>query len=313
MLRFLTAGQKTFGGGNAYVSDAVQGAFMSDTAGFFTGYSEDTSVSFAQAANLLRAEYLWYEVHAGLIITWTELKKDGIHITDNQKKSEAGDTALFRLTSLLENRMEDYGESWARSMNTMLWADGTQDSLQVPGLTALIVPDNTGKTTGGLARNTYTWWRNRTQTDIVASAENQTLTRALRTQVRQLRRFGGKPNKQLAGSRFLEQLEIEVQAKGIYTQSGFTKTTDVAMEGISMMGVGTFEYDPTLDDRGLSHVCLFLDSRRVKLRPMEGEDGKVLTPERPYQYMVFLKSMTWTGALQATQLNCHGYFSVPQA
>jgi len=312
LLAFLKSGQKTFPGGNQYISDPVQGAYMSDTAGFLTGYNEDTSVSFAQASNLLRAEYLWYEVHAGLIITWTELKKDGITISDDQKKSEHADVALTRLTSLLENRMDDFGESWARTVNLMLWKDGSQDALQVPGVLSLITETPAVGTTGGLNRATYSWWRNVASLNIAPSPSGQTLTRELRTKQRVLRRYGGKPNKFLCGSAFLDALELEVQEKGLYTQSGFASNgkNDVGMAQITLRGVGDFEYDPTLDELGQSKYCYEFDSRRLRLRPMEGEDNKVLTPARPYQYMVFLKSMTWTGALQTTQLNCHGVFSV---
>lgn len=316
LLRFLNSGKKTFPGGNQYVSDPVQGAYMSDGSSvlgggsFFQGYSEDDQLAFAQAANILRAEYKWYECHAGLVITWTELKKDGITITDNSKKTEHGDMALTRLTGLLENRMDDFGESWARSVNLMLWQDGTQDSKQVPGVQALITQAPTTGTTGTLSRVTYPWWQNYAFLGIAADAQNQTLSKALRSKQRLLRKRMGKPNKFLCGSGFLDGLELEVAEKGLYTQTGFaTKETDVGIDGISLRGVGNFEYDPTLDDLGLTKFCFEFDSRRIKWRPMEGEENKVLTPERPYQYMVFLKDMTITGALQAVQLNCHAVWS----
>lgn len=310
LLAFLNANKKTFPGGNLYLSDPVQGQFMSDTAGFFAGYSEDESLSFAQASNLLRAEYRWYEVHAGLIITWTELKKDGITITDNQKKSEHADIALDRLTSLLENRMDDYGESWSRSMNLMFWKDGSQDAKQVPGVLSLITEAPNAGITGGLNRATYAWWRNRAKLGIQVNAVDQTMTEVLRAEKIQLGRYGGKPNKALCGSDWLAGMRKEVQAKGLYTQSGFKGKNDISMDSLSLDGIGNFEYDPTLDELGLSKYCYFFDSRRIKMRPMEGEDNKVMVPERPYNYMVFLKSMTWTGTLQVTQMNAHEVMSI---
>jgi hypothetical protein len=318
LLAFLSAGKKEFPGGASYVSDPVQGAFLSDQGNvalnggnFFQGYQEDDSLSFGQAANILRAEAKWYEVHAGLVITWTELKKDGITITDGGGKSEHSDIALDRLTSLMENRLDDYAESWSRAMNTMLWNNGAQDSKQIPGITALLPETTDTGTTMGLSRVTYPWWRHRAALGIVASAGNQTLSKRLRSEQRPLRRFGGQPNKFLCGSAFLDGLELEIAEKGIYTQEGFARgATDVGIADISLRGVGKFEYDPTLDDFGLAKYCFEIDSRRIRLRPMQKEWNKVVTPERPYQYMVFLKSMTSTGALQATQLNCHEVFSI---
>ena len=141
---------------------------------------------------------------------------------------------------------------------------------------------------------------------ITASGTDQTLTRRLRSEIRQLRRFGGKPTQLVCGSGFLDGLELEVQEKGLYTQEGFTSEgkTDIGMAKIRMRGVGSFEYDPTLDDLGYAKRCYFLDvDKGPKLRPMSQEDGKVMTPERPYQYMVFLHTKTWTGAMVLRQRN----------
>lgn len=319
LLRFLMAGKKEFSGGNLYVSDPVRGAFMSDqtsvtlsSGNFFQGYANDDQLNFAQSNGILRAEAKWYEVHAGLVITWTELKKTGVTITDGNQKSEQGDVALTVLTDLMEDRLEDFGESWSRAVNTMLWADGSQDSKQIPGITALL-PETTGSgTIMNLSRATYSWWNHRVTLGIAPSAAGQTLSKKLRSEQRPLRRFGGKPNKFMAGASFIDALELEVSEKGVYTQEGFTNKgkTDMDLADISLGRVGNFEYDPTLDTMGLSKYCYELDSRRINLRPMRKEWNKVSTPERPYQYMIFLKSMTSTGALQMVQANCHEVFSV---
>jgi hypothetical protein len=316
LLKMLREKQKTFSSGNLQVSEPIQGTYMSDTAGFFTGYQEDDTLPFSQAQNVVRAVYPWKEVAAGLIISHTELKKDGIHITDHQKESESSDVELTRLTGILENRLEDFAESWARMMNFMYWKDGTQDAKQTPGVLSILTDTPAVGVTGGINRAAagYTWWQHRALVGgnkIVASAGNQTLSKTLRSELRQLRRYQGKPDSTKCGSGFMDALELEVEAKGIYTQEGFAKTkNDLGMNVITMRGLGNFEYDPTLDDLGYSKRCYVFDSRRLVLRPMEMEQNKVLTPERPYQYLVFLRTMTDTSALVATQLNCHGVYEV---
>lgn len=316
LLRLLTEKAKTFPGGNQVVSLPVQGQFMADTAGFFQGYSEDDALVFTQAQNVLRAEYNWYEHHAGLEISWTELKKDGITILDSMEEREHTDAESVRITTgVLKNRIEDYGESWARAKNLTLWKDGSQDAKAVPGLTSILTDNPTAGTTGGLSRATYPWWRHRTMlgaAKIVADASTQKLTKTLRSEIRQLRRFGGKPDILLAGSGFIDSLELEVAEKGLYTQEGFTNEgkTDIGMAKIRMKGVGTFEYDPTMDDLGFGKRCYIIDSRRLQLRPMQNEENKVLHPERPYNVAVYLQSMTSTLALVASQLNCHGVYEV---
>lgn len=311
LLKFLRAGQKSVPGGNLYISKAVRGSSMNDTAGFFAGYSEDDELVFKQSANIQRTEVRWYECHAGLMITWTELKKDGISISNNNKKSEHAGIAVDRLTGLLSERLEDYGDAWSRALNTMFWNDGTQDAKQMPGVRYWLTDATATGTKGGLSRATYSWWRHNAFLGIGSSEADQTLTKTLRTKQRLLRKRGGRPNKFLAGNDFITELEKELQSKGEYTNTGFAAgKNDIGMADISLRGVGNFEYDPTLDDMGMANYCFEFDSRRLMLQPLEGEDNKVLNPERPYNYAVFIQSMMFTGALTCNQLNCHAVWSV---
>lgn len=313
LLRILTEKSKTFPGGNQQVSLPVQGVFMSDVQGFFAGYSEDDALVYTQGQNVLRAEYTWYEHHAGLEISLTELKKDGITIIDSMEEREHSDAASVRITSgVLKNRIEDFGESWARAKNLTLWGDGSQDPKAVPGIRAILTDNPAAGITGGLNRATYPWWRHRVDLTRQADASSQTLTKFLRSELRQLRRFGGKPDVVLCGSSFIDALEIEVAEKGFYTMEGFTNEgkTDIGMAKIKMRGLGTFEYDPTLDDIGLAKRCYIFDSRRLKMWPMQYEENKILHPERPYNVAVYLQSMTTTLAVACNQLNANGVYAI---
>lgn len=311
LLEWLRANKKYFSGGNGQVSEPVQTAFMSDTAGFLQGFSEDDSINFPQAANILRAVYSWKETIASIIITWTELLKDGITIVDDSKGGRVRDHGSeTRLTGILENRMADYGESMNRAYNLMYWQDGTQDSKQVPGIKSLLTDNPATGTTGGLSRVTYPAWRHRVTTGLAPSAADSTLIKFFNSELVQLRRYGGRPNKALCGSSFLDALREELFAKGYFTQNGFQdqKATDLGMGGLHITGMGKFEYDPTLDSIGEAKRCYIMDSRRITLRCMEGQDMQVLTPERPYNYLVYLNSTKSTGVLQATQLNANGVY-----
>lgn len=315
LLRILEENQKDFAAGLTYVTEQVQGMFMSDTPGFLQGYTADQSLNFSQAQNILQVQYPWKEVAASLWINFTELKKSGITITDHQEEHEHPGREIDILTDILENRIEDFEESWDRTINLMYWQDGTQDALKVPGLLSLLFDNTNQGTTGGLSRATYWWWQNRALVGgnrLVASPSDQTLSRRLRSELRQLRRYQGKPNIAICGSNFLDALELEVSEKGIYTMEGFAKEgkNDLGMAKIRMLGLGVFEYDPTMDDLGMGKRCFILDSRRIRKRPMAQEDAKIMTPERPYQYMVWLHTKTHTATLEATQLNCHGIYEV---
>ena len=307
-----------FPSGKDNISSPVQGDYMSDTPGFFAGYSEDDALSFTQAANLLRVSFPWREQAANLIITFTELKKDGITVTDHQKTSEHSKREMTVLTGLLDNRLRNFAESWARAKNAMLWGDGSQDPKATPGVRSILQDAGSGvagQTIGGLATATYWWWNfiSRVGNNAVQADEAmQSLSKALRHDIIQLTRYGGKPDKAFMGSAAWDALMLEVAAKGTYTQEGFTKesNTDFGMATIRMKGLGTFTYDPTLDTIGRSKFIYIMDSRRIRYRPMAGEQDKMLTPERPYNYLVFLRTMTDTSAFEATQLTCHEVLEV---
>lgn len=316
LLAALTAAKKDFPGGKGNISLPVQGAFASSQSDFMEGFTHNDSVGFVNPANILRASYAWKEIHCGITMTATELKHDGISLVDTngERTSNHSDRDLVVLTGLLENKMEDFLESRERALNGMLWADGTQDAKEIPGIKSLISQTPTTGTTGGLNRATYSWWRNRAYVGVGTNANgaaithsttNQTLTKFLRKEVRQLRRYHQGKYVILAGSGFIEKLEAEIAEKGIYTESGFKNSgaTDIGMADISMRGVGTIAYDPTLDDNSESNFCYFIDTTSIKLMPMAQEWMKKHTPARPHDQFVLYKSITDTGALVAKRLN----------
>jgi hypothetical protein len=314
LLNALMSRQSTFPGGKGEITIPVQ--FDYDTSSF-QGFTHNDTVAYTNPANIKRATFPWKELHAGISLTLTELKHDGISVVDSLNSSGTknhSERELTVLTSLLDNKLSDMSESWARSFDEMLHLDGTQDAKEVPGIAYLIADDPTVGTVGGFNRATVTAWRNRALVDankITASASLQTLTRTLRSEVRQLRRYGGRPDLVLCGSAFLTALELEVQEKGIYTQAGFSKSTnDIGMSEITMAGVGKFLYDPSLDDMSRSKFAYFIDTKNVQLKVMDGEDRKTHSPARPATQYVMYRSMTWTGGLVAKQLNGCGVYEV---
>lgn len=313
LLKAMMDKQKTFPGGKGNISLPVKG----DRTTQLMGYTHNDTVTYANPANIKRVVYPWKEIHAGITFTGTELKIDGISVTDSttgEKTTEHSQREMTVLTGLLEDKLDDMAKGWAEGFNKMLWLDGTQDAKQVPGVQSLITEAPATGATGGLDRVANVWWRNRALTGaskIVSSPTNQTLIKTLRAETRQLRRYGGRPNFVAAGSVALAKLEAELTEKGYYTDSGFASSkNDVGVSTISMKGIGDFQYDPTLDDLGKSDYIYVLDLNHITLRVMEGEDKKQHTPARPYDKYVYYRAMTWTGGLSADQLNANGVYQV---
>lgn len=309
---------KTFPGGKSDIRGNVKGTYSTQ----FQGFSHDDTVSYQNPANMKQYNFPWKELHAGISVTLTELKADGISVVDSANSSETTqhtDREMTAITNLMDDKLDDLSEGSARSFANILWQDGTQSAKVFPGITSIISSTPNVGVTGGLDRGVNTWWRNRAYVGagtnangplITASASLQTLTKKLRSEVRQLRRYGGNPKWLFAGSGFIDKLEIEVAEKGIYTQSGFTNkgATDIGLASIQMRGVGEFQYDPTLDDLGYTNMCFFIDPDHLFLDGMEDEDWKQHNPARPPEKYVMYRAVTWTGGLVANQLNCHGLY-----
>lgn len=315
LLKALESNKRTFPGGKGEITIPVKGDYTTALA----GYTHNETVAYANPANIKRVKYPWKELHAGITVTLTELKHDGISVVDSaqgKSVSEHSERELTALTGLLEDKLEDMTEGWSRSFNSMLWSDGIARPREVQGIRGILTDTPNTGTTGGLDRATNAWWRHRTlvgANKITASASSQTLTKTLRREVRQLRRYAKSPNYLLlAGSLFLDALEIEVAEKGVYTQEGFANKgkNDIGMSDIAMRGVGTFQYDPTLDDLGLSKRAYFIDLNAIQLMPMEGEDKKTHNPARPHDQYTIYRAMTWTGGLVARQLNSSAVYEV---
>ena len=316
---------KTFPGGKGNVSMAVKGVYgaggVSDSV---AGYTHNDAVNFYTPAAIQRVNYPWREHHIGMSLTHTELKIDGISVTDEggngSETSEHSQRDMTVLAGILEDKLQDFGLQYAITMNRLLWSDGTADAKALAGLRAIIVDAPTLGTLGGLSRVTNAWWRNRAATAAnaaqggqaaitSATANGGALLTFLQNETRQLIRFGAKPNCCYAGSAFIQAMEVEFRANGNYSMTGFSGKQDGTVGAVSA-GVFKPMYDPTLDDLGLSKRCYIFDDRSIYLAKMEDEWRHMFTPARPPNQFVMYKSMTNTGQLVANQLNGAGVYDI---
>lgn len=324
----LNAQKKTFGAAKEKISTPVKGDYTTGIQGF----SHDDTVNYGNPANTKRAYYPWKEIHAGISCTLTELKAEGISVVDSMNSAdttEHSDRDLVVLTGLLSEKIDDMEEGSARGFNNMLWLDGSQDAKVVPGVRSIITENPLLGLVGGLSGATLPWWRNRARTASYASSSNGfggtatdgrltmntanggALLQFFQNEYRQLRRYGGKPTLWLAGSDFINAMEIELRANGRYTDQGYAmkSSTDGAMADISFKN-NKIIYDPTLDDLGLNKYLYVIDEGAIKLRPMEGEDWKQHTPARPAQQYVMYRAKTWTGGLSCNRRNGSGVYVI---
>ena len=315
LLAAMDKSAKTFPGGKENVSMAVKGTYTTTV----SGYTHNDTVSYANPANIQRVNYAWKEHHAGISLTLTELKKDGISVTDSlnsaSTSNHSGRDATV-LANLLEDKLDDMMEGYSRGMNDLLYGDGSGSATALAGIRSIIVddPSASGTTVGGLSTVTNTWWRNRANVAISTTSSGQELIELLHSEMRELKRFGGKPTLALAGSAFLDRLADELRRNGNYSNTGFARNQDISMGEINYNGM-VFQYDPTLDDLTISGKdpskrCYIMDPSKMYLHYMDGEKMKRHAPARPATQYVMFRAITTTAVLCASQLNCHGVYEI---
>jgi hypothetical protein len=316
LLGKLETGRKNFPGGKGDITRPIKGKFEFEggaavNPGDLTGYTHDDTVQYGNIAGIERARYPWREVHTGWNCTLTELKIDGISVTDSSRgtgERSHSKREMTAITNIMEDKVETFGEIIAKQMNNMFWGDGTADPLGFLGVQYFITATPAVGVTGGLDRAIFPWWRNRY---LVMTAATDDMPVLFNSEWRQLRRYGGRPDCVLAGSDFLDALNVQLLAKGNYTDRGWNRSdaTEMNIADISFNGI-KFMYDPTLDDLGLAGSCFVIDSRRLFCYAMDMEWGKDHNPARPHDIYAMFKARTYTGQMIATQLNCHGRYDL---
>lgn len=315
LLKAMEGAKKKFPGGKENISGPVKGNYNT----YFKGFEHDDTVTYGTPANDKRIQYNWKEMHAGLKITGSELKRDGLSVTDEKgiKTSSHSQRERTVLINILESKLEDMTEGMARDKNAYFWGDGTADAKGPAGVTAILTDTPNTGTTGGLDRATTAWWRHRayvgdgTNATGTALASDVELPLFFKSEWRQLRRFGGSPKLWLAGSDMLEAMEKQLYNKGQFSNTGFNYKgkNDIGIADITFNGI-SIKYDPTLDDLGKSKRLYVIDTKHLFPYVMEGEDMKTHNPSRPHDKYVYYKAVTWTGNVYANQLNCHGVYEL---
>lgn len=315
-----------FSGGKDYVSFAVSSG---QGGGSLAGYTGDDQLSFYNPTGTKRARFPWKEHHIGLQITMTELKIDGIDVIEDgadQSTSEMSGREEHALANMLDEKNEQLGEDYSYSLDRLIHGDGTTDAKAIAGIQS-ILPDVTATgSTGGVSRVANTWWRHRAATVAngvaggqgaitSATANGGALITFMDKEVRARSKYanGSTKVRYFAGSDFIDAYKLELRANGQYSQTGWASGSkpDGSMPDPNHAGL-PLEWDPTLDDLGLSKRCYAIDMGRkgVRLLYMDGNRMKKHKPARPYDRMVMYNGITMTGVMIAKQLNTSGVYDI---
>lgn len=320
-----TAGSFTGGNGLA-VSLGVKSG---QGGGSLQGYNGDDKVGYYNPATAKRVEYTGREHHIGMVMTFSELKQNGIQVMEDgadQTASAMDGREEIALAHMLDEKNADLGEDYAKSLDSLIHGDGTSDAKALAGIQSLILANPLSGSTGGLSRAGYTWWRNRAATAAFAGAGGQgaitvnpanggSLIAFLDTEIRQLKRYsrGDVTWKWFAGSAFIDGYKAELRANGYYSDSmsADSGVPDGSMKDPRHAG-NTLIYDPTLDDLSLSKRCyvIAMGKSGIQLLYLNGKRMNRHAPARPYDRYTMYNGITTTAVMVARQLNTSAVYDI---
>lgn len=325
MLEAFNAKAGKFVGGKENVSFLVGSGYGG---GGLQGYTGDDQVPYYNPVGSQRARFPWKEHHIGTVITMTELKTDGIDVIEDgsdQSTREMSGREMQALANLFDEKNEKLGEDYTFSLDRLVHGDGSTDTKAIAGVASILLANPFSGSTGGINRAIHTYWRNDAMTAAAAGAgglgavtsnpaNGGALIEAMDKADRRRSKFkrGSTNVRYFCGSDFIDAYKREMRANGYYSQNGWTgKKPDGSMQDPNHGGL-PLEWDPTMDDLGLTKRCYAIDTGRtgVRLLYMDGNRMKRHNPARPYDRYVMYNGITMTGVMVAKQLNTSGVYDI---
>lgn len=314
-----------FVGGKEYVSFAVGSGYGG---GALTGYTGDDQLSYYNPTGTKRAKFPWKEHFIGMVVTHTELKIDGIDVVESgtdQTTREMPGREAQALANLLDEKNEKLGADYTFSLDRYIHGDGSTDTKALAGIRSIILDVPNVGSTGGISRVANTWWQNRAATAAFGGAGGQGAITSSATgggaliifmdkeaRARSKYKNGSTNVRYFCGADFIDAYKAELRANGQYSHTGWNSgNADGSMPDPKHAGL-PLEWDPTLDDLGLSKRCYAIDMGKtgVRLLYMDGQRMKKHNPARPFDRMVMYNGISMTGVMLAKQLNTSGVYDI---
>lgn len=325
LIKTLMAGKQEYAGGLQYVVEQLR--YQNDSN--FQSYFGAQQVTYNRKRTLEQAQFTWGSFHDGFGLDEDELAQNGISMTD-ERQAVPTDAERVQLTNLLKENQETLKEGFQENFDVMLHRDGTQSATDIAGIDLLVALDPTAGTIGGLA-GSNAWWQN--HADLSINTPSVSLSARMEIAWRRCIRVGGQaPNVILAGSDFVDAYRDDAKdvSSGISRQVTLGGATG-NMTGANLdAGIGTgvktglyfkgveIQWDPVmenLDDLDAPTTawekrCYFLNTRRIKLRPIKGHWMVSRRPPRVYDRYVHYFALTSKAALTTGKRSSHAVLSI---
>ena len=317
LFKSLVGKRRNYGGGLQFVTEQLRESNDSN----FQGYWGDSQVTYNQKRTLNQSKFQYGSFHDGFGLNEDELVQNGIIMTDERDASPTKGERV-QLTNLIGENMETLKLGFQEGFDLMLHRDGTQSTLEIAGIDALIAIDPTTGVVGGIDASTNAFWRNYVKLDITIA----NLVQEMEIAWRECIRFGGQaPDLILVGSVFLDayrvaaKIEInrQLQVSGSGGSSldgsvGNGVKTGLFFKGVELIWDPVFDVLQTLDApvQQWDSRCYFINTSKISLRPINGHWMVPRKPPRVYDRYTQYWATTAKAALTTGKRSSHAVLTV---
>jgi hypothetical protein len=286
-----------------YVTEQLRDKYSSN----FQWFNGSQLVTYNRRQTIAQTQFPWRSAHDGVSIDEDRLIQHGITVTDKGPGGQASGAEMEVLTNLMTEQMEVLRLGFEERFSKFLHLNGTSSSDAIAGLDALVATAPTSGTVGGINRATNPYWRNHAALNLDNATTTGDILDKLEIAWRACVRNGGRPNKILVGSTFMDEFRaymLKSYGKMDYGQVGFkriqTGTEMITFHGVPMEWCpewseldSEFGGSPEWEKR-----CYMLQlGQNIRLRPMKGHNMLTRRPPRPYDRYEYYWAITWRGAL----------------
>lgn len=238
------------------------------------------------------------------------------------KSGNASQAERIQLTNLLEEQTEVLREGFEEKFSQALHLDGTQSVDAIGGIDALVSLTPTVGTVGGIDRSiaSNAYWRNDVRTGLTVTATTGTIVTGMEAAWKRCIRNGGQPDVIIMGTTFTDGYRDF--AVNSYGRTDYGPGVERKIEGGSQIvtyfhGVPCM-WSPEFADLDALYApptpwekrCYFINSKFMRLRPLDGHDMITRKPPRAYDKYEYYWAMTWRGALTMSRGNAHAVLSI---
>ena len=318
LLKALMGKKQSAPGAKQYITEQLRKSYDSN----FQWFNGSQVVTYNRRQTLEQASYAWRAAHDGFALDEDRLAQNGIQINDDGKTSVASDAEKIQLTNLITEQSEVLRLGFEEQFDRALHLDGTQSGDAIVGLDALVAVAPTSGTVGGIDRSVAAnaYWRNQFATGLTTTTTTGDVLDKMETAWRNCTRNGGKPDLILVGSTFLDGFRnfmLKTYGRVDFHGVGFGKNVDTGTDMLTFHGV-PMTWDPVFYDLDTIYApatawekrCYFLNTKHLKLRPLEGHDMVTRKPPRAYDKYEYYWGLTWRGAMTMNRANAHAMVSV---